>query len=279
MALQMDKRRRNDILIGSCIAVAIAVISFLIGAQVYGAPGDPPSNGLTSRIKTLYDSLSTLTYGSDTNSPDRGTYWNRIFTAGEWTPAGTATEADVLAGKTFYNTSRTEKTGTRYRVGVCSTQASIDPSSTQVKSCTSTITWTTPDGSAAGTDKVDPITNLAWSHSLLRTDGNLTMDQFTKSVFTWNAAGSTNVAVGNKTAAQLCTYFENGWRLPTQREVLQAYIDGAYWKLTGANTTDAYWSGSSGPTNPIFYKFSDGTTVSTSGPGIYYYVRCVRDAS
>jgi hypothetical protein len=43
--------------------------------------------------------------------------WNRIRSAAEWVPSDTVSEADVISGKTFHNTSRTQKTGTLSYVG------------------------------------------------------------------------------------------------------------------------------------------------------------------
>jgi len=75
--------------------------------------GSSPESGATSRIKTIYDSLSSLSHGSDVAGGwgDWGSMWNRIRSAGEWVPAGDASEADVVAGKVFYKDTRTPKTG------------------------------------------------------------------------------------------------------------------------------------------------------------------------
>ena len=76
--------------------------------------GETPESGVTSKIKQIYDSLVSLTYGSDSAGAwgDWGSYWNRIRSAAEWTPGGDATESDVISGKTFYGGSRAERTGT-----------------------------------------------------------------------------------------------------------------------------------------------------------------------
>ena len=63
--------------------------------------------------------------------------WNRIRSAAEWVPSDTVSEADVISGKTFHNTSRTQKTGTGLPAGsVCTTSAECIGGHT----CTTTIT-------------------------------------------------------------------------------------------------------------------------------------------
>ncbi len=76
--------------------------------------GSSPESGVTSRIKTIYDSLVSLSHGSDAAGGwgNWGVMWNRIRSAAEWVPTGDATEADVVSGKLFYKDSRTQKTGT-----------------------------------------------------------------------------------------------------------------------------------------------------------------------
>lgn len=81
--------------------------------------GDTPESGVTSYIKQIYDSLVSLGHGSDGAGAwgDWGDFWNRIRSAGEWEPDGTASSDDVVAGETFYGDSRTEMTGTLSLIG------------------------------------------------------------------------------------------------------------------------------------------------------------------
>lgn len=76
--------------------------------------GDTPESGVTSYIKQVYDSLVSLGHGSDSAGGwgDWGAFWNRIKSAGEWEPDGTAVSEDVVFGETFYGDGRTEVTGT-----------------------------------------------------------------------------------------------------------------------------------------------------------------------
>ena len=76
--------------------------------------GSSPESGATSRIKTIYDSLVSLSHGSEAAGGwgNWGVMWNRIRSAGEWVPSGDASESDVTTGKTFVSNNRTLKTGT-----------------------------------------------------------------------------------------------------------------------------------------------------------------------
>jgi len=89
--------------------------------------GSSPESGATSRIKSIYDSLVSLTHGSDSAGGwgNWGVMWNRIRSAAEWVPSGDATEADVATGKTFYSDDRTQKTGTAPAPFDYSTQSKV----------------------------------------------------------------------------------------------------------------------------------------------------------
>ena len=93
----------------------------------------------------------------------------------------------------------------------------------------------------------------------------------------WSWDGTTDadsVAVGSKTASLLCSERGNGWRLPTEKELMLAYIDGSYWNLT--NPANNFWSATgTSATNAYYTSLSNGTTGSTTKTSSYY-VRCVR---
>ena len=77
--------------------------------------GSSPESGTTSRIKTIYDSLSSLSHGSDSAGVwgDWGVMWNRIRSAAEWVPSDNATSSDIKLGKTCYSgNNRTQIVGT-----------------------------------------------------------------------------------------------------------------------------------------------------------------------
>jgi hypothetical protein len=111
--LKLIKLRKYIYLILICILCF--KLSPVINAEQAGS--SPDTGGAESVITKAYNYLLTKgdTYGAS-SSPDWtynwGTYWNRIMYSATWKPDGTATESDVLSGKTFYSDSRTKKTGT-----------------------------------------------------------------------------------------------------------------------------------------------------------------------
>jgi len=264
------------------VAIAVVVTCGLtvftvsqIRAEISG--GSNESNS-TSRIKTLYNELNALSYGTDTDNPSWGTIWNRIKTAAKWVPSGNATASDVRSGKTFNGSSRTPTTGTYPAPGPCITQAyhdSYGAAATQTTNCTDVISWTTPTDSIAGTEKQDSRTGLIWSQYLKNTTGTVGFAASGGSDWSWD--GTTDVdsiAVGNKTAKLLCSERGNGWRLPTQKELMQVYIDGSFWNLT--NPSNNFWSATENSATGAWAValntgYTSGPTKTTS-----YYVRCVR---
>ena len=88
-------------------------------------------------------------------------------------------------------------------------------------------------------------------------------------------SGTNNVAVGSKTAALLCSERGNGWRLPAQKELDQAYIDGSNFNLT--NPANSFWSVTeASPTTAWSVNLSSGNTITNNKATYSYYVRCVR---
>ncbi|MEI6144168.1 MAG: DUF1566 domain-containing protein [Candidatus Berkelbacteria bacterium] len=334
----------------------IAAVAVLLCAGVFGTykvfaeqSGSTPESGVTSRMKTLYTDLTGLTFGSDSDTPDWGTYWNRIKTAAKWTPSTTAGAGDVSSTKTFtangsrsatsgtYNLGNlsvgTVKSGTLFGVGLtgqypsatypltgagtvagagdvksgkvawsndgtqisgnyapvsggpCSTDV-LDPADggTTGNNCSLTFTTNsspvTGDDNRAGNTNKDPLTGLTWSQYLKNNAGVIQFVASGGSSWTWNATGAANVAVGNKTAAQLCNSSANPagagvWRLPTQNELMQVFIDGAYWNLTQPSYT--FWSATENSVGSVawYVNLAFGTTDAI-GEGYGYDVRCVR---
>ena len=267
---------------GALILAVSMVVGFGLPVQAEQS-GSSPSNSSTSWITSLYTTLQTAGYGTDTNTPDWGTYWNRIATASQWVPSGaTASTTDVLSGKTFYGNSRTLQTGTNnllsLPIGSCSTQAYYDSYGapvTQTTNCVNNVTWTTADPAVTGDDKKDPRSGLVWSRVLLNSAGTVTFTTGAPSTWTWNASGTNNIAVGNKTASQLCSDRGNGWRLPTQKELMQAYIDGSYFNLS--QTSYNMWSATEDSSTHAWYMYlNDGYTDYDYKSYDDTYVRCVR---
>lgn len=302
-----------------------------------------PNSGTTSRLQTIYTSLSNLGHGADSAGSwgDWGSYWNRLRSAAEFTPSGDATTTDVKNGITFTGNSRTGATGTYPNPTSCATEVYGDnhPSATPTSSCS--LTWITASPAITGDDMQDPRTGLVWSQPLKNESGSVAFAKNGYSAWTWNGAinftvtaatasvgavytnnghnftvvaassastslyttadgsptasgtltkfsgtgdatitfsspnaGTNNVAVGGKTASQLCSERGNGWRLPTQNDLMQAWVDGAYFNLVASATNN--WSSTSSSATAVFYTTLSSGATSTTTPQSDNYVRCVR---
>ncbi len=261
------------------IILLIMAFSLGIWVRAYGEQvGSSPESGSTSYISSLSTSLLSSGYGSDSASPDWGASWNRIKTSAQWVPNGTVTAADVMSGKKFYNSSRTEQTGTLLVAGSsCPTQEYDDRYGapvTPTTNCVNNSDWTVPSDGIVGTEKLDTRSGLIWSNLIFNDAGTPTFRPSNNSNWSWDASGTANVAVGNLSAIALCTSMGDGWRLPTQKELMQAYIDGAYFNLT--QPSNWLWSATTNSsTSKWVVQLSDGYTS-----GAYYQnnsqVRCVR---
>ena len=276
-------------------AIIIAIFAFavasvaLVGSRYVLAEqsGSSPDSGATSYIKATYDSIVALGHGSVSAGSwgDWGSYWNRIRSAAEWLPSGNATVTDVVTGKTFNNNSRTQATGTRQVAGPCSTQAYQDDHASATQSNNCSKTWTTNPTPVTGDDNrapggnFDPVTSITWSMLLLRTGTTIGFSSATNTTFSWgnthaNNLGITAPVAGDRTAIQLCADQGNGWRLPTQKELMQAYIDGSYWNLT--QPSNYFWSATeSGSTYAWYVTLNNGYTNHYSKTSAYQ-LRCVR---
>ncbi len=259
------------------VVLFIGFSLFFVKTQISSAEqsGSSPESGSNSRMKTIYDVLVSAGYGSDSDTPDWGANWNRIKTAANWVPTGDAVATDVRSGKTFFNTSRSVQTGTMIAATPCSTQQYYDshPSANVSNNCN--LGWITYGYPVDGDDKQDPRTGLVWSQGLKNNAGSVEFTTSPLTTWTWTAAGSNNIEVGNKTAAEICTDRGNGWRLPTQKELFQAYVDGAYYNLS--NTGSYFWSQTYTNTTANYYALTfstgyGGTYVGTTNQSI----RCVR---
>lgn len=105
----MSKRTSLSFLLVASIFLTQFVNSFVFAEQV----GSSPESGSSSRIKTIYDSLTSSSFGSTSAGAwgDWGSMWNRIYSASLWSPDGTTTVGNTSTGKTFYNSSRVLQTG------------------------------------------------------------------------------------------------------------------------------------------------------------------------
>ena len=282
----MKLKRKHKIYIISVVlvlvaATAISVFNFTKTTRAEQSGGSPKS-GETSRLKTMYNTLVALGFGSDAAGAwgDWGAYFNRSYSAAQWVPSGDVAAGDTRTGKTFYSSSRTQETGTLSGAAVasCSTQQYMDSYGapvTQTTNCVNNISWTDPGGGITGTDKKDNNTGVIWSKYLKNNAGTVEFADVGGSQWSWDASGANNIAVGNKTASQLCSDRGDSWRLPTQKELMQAYIDGSYFNLTSPSNT--FWSGTEASATVAYYVLlSNGFTTSYTKTTATYYVRCIR---
>ena len=266
------------LLIIAVLSIGIFVVGDTLAEQ---SPGSPDSEE-DSILKETYDNLKGLGYGSEEGS--YGGMWNRIISSAEWVPNGTVSEDTVVSGYTFYNGSRTEKTGTldfpSYEAQ--SLQAKDFRDSNGSDSWSSwTKTNTTPEV------WYDGRTGLYWSAS----QGSKT-NQFTISAcdfFTTTPRGNYDGsdpdcgdaintcgtlaldADGDGTA-------DTSWYLPTQAELMQVYLNGIYLATSTAWVTgNTFWSSTEYQSNSsyawytnLYYGYTSNLTKTTS-----YSVRCV----
>ena len=304
----------KKIFIISCLILALFGLS-QITQTVFaeGGTGSIPSSGATSRIKTLDDVLTGLGFGSTATGAwgDWGAMWNRIYSAGIWNATlgdavagevfsgkkfyaganrtlltgifsftGDAAVGDVVTGKTFYAGSSTKQTG----IGPALIDYSLQKNATEDDSLgiykDEESTWTNEaDGTvgalllSSGEIKKDSRTGLIWSAASSGTYTN----SFT--ALTDGTRPTNGNSVGFCNGLNSNTYGgKTTWYLPTQKELMQAYIDGIYSQDTVFGTTSYFWSSSEysdDSTNAWNVYLYNGITLNND-KGNSYDVRCVR---
>jgi len=270
--------------------------------------GSSPESGATSRLKLVHDWLvakSNPNYGGTQPADypyDRGTYWNRILYSAFWEPDGTATESDVLSGKTFYSGSnnRVQKTGTLpppTNPGAYYEQFVQYDDNHASDYTGEESTWINTNSSSGNQVWYDTRTGLYWA----RTEPGTYTNSFSSpstgvcdffNTGTYPTRGSyptagTDPACGN--AINACAVLslastegqsaKTDWYLPSQKELDRAYIDGIYNKTSDVfTTTSSFWSSTEHSSNSTYawyeYLYDGyahyGTKTSTIA------VRCVR---
>lgn len=130
----------------------------------------------------------------------------------------------------------------------------------------------------SGTVKKDTRTGLWWS-DIAAVNGGGTAST-TDNQFTLSADGSRPTggnAIGFCNALNAANFGgHNDWYLPTQKQLMQSYINGSANNLS--NPYNYFWSSTennSGSTNAWYVYLYSGTT-SNNAKTTKYYVRCVR---
>jgi hypothetical protein len=232
-----------------------------------------------------------------------GTYWNRIMESAAWEPGGDLSASDVFSGKTFYGGSndRDVQTGTWDQSLVEFDDYKDDGSAED--SASEESSWTNTAGNETTGVWRDNRTGLYWSASQGQMSNIFpdddsdsetpTCDFFNESLYParrdYSCSGpDCDSDCGNaiNACAQLSLEAVTGqgvqidWYLPSQKELLQAYLDGIYNQTNATFATfNRFWSST---------EFSDisgyawdvnsayGLTNITAKTTGTRYVRCVR---
>jgi len=248
--------------------------------------GSSPESGATSRLSTLATALSSLSYGSTASGSwgDWGTSWNRIYSA------ATAPFNDAVAN-TLKNGGNTDYPQSVGGVDDYNNNGIIPSDSYQA-------TWTTcgAGNSYCGSgrsvaEKKDENTGLIWSPRIssgsnwfvanrCKYPNGLPGDDGTCNTHGEVACqcvkDTLNEDADNTTSTTCERYDDGNWRLPTQKELMMAYIDGSWAQLTNAGTS--YWSSTtySYTTQSAWYTYLDVGYTLNGNKTNNSSVRCVR---
>jgi len=277
----------------------ILISSFILAAFGFWQAGQAilaeqaassPESGVDSRTRAVYESVESLAYGSEDAGSwgDWGAWWNRIRSAGEWVPEGDLLAKDVFLGKTFYAGSRTKQTGTLemflveyddYKNGTGADDSAQEEA-----------TWTNP----ATNVWQDQRTDLYWSNSRGQAT-NIFPNQDHSACPFFDLAdrgdydgldadcgdainGCGLLSLEAVTGAGVAT----DWYLPSQKELIQAYLDGMENQTTTAFVIDGsamnYWApteNAATPANAWYVLLATGYVDNTAKTNKRDF-RCVR---
>lgn len=192
--------------------------------------------GLDPRTGLTWSQLLLNNAGTVAFSPTTNSTWNW-----DGTLKFTVTSATAAAGDTYTNNGQTFTVG--YTIAG-STTLYAKPASSGLPAASGNLVRT----SGSGTDPI---------------------------VFSAYTLYGSNVAVGSKSAKELCSDRGNGWRLPTQKELMQAYIDGSYWNLT--QPSYYFWSATENSSTTAWaVSLYNGNSGNLSKSYSNNQVRCVR---
>jgi len=264
------KISKKALIIGLSVAVIVLVVAVNVIIPILRKPSSAeqwpgsPESGATSRIKTIYDSLVALGLGSESAGTwgDWGAYWNRIRSSAE-------TSANYRAQ------SLEEYDDAKYGGSHGAGEGGAEESS-----------WS---GTATDVFK-DNRTGLYWSNTLGSYRNSFSATHADCAFFAANPRGNydgSDPDCGN--AINACGALSkeavagqgavSDWYLPSEKQLLQAYIDGVYnntnttWATTGYFWSSSEESDSSGDAWIVgLYR---GTT-GYGGKGGSGSVRCVR---
>jgi len=276
-------KKLNSLEIILLLIIAVLSIGIFVAGDTLAeqSPGSPDSLE-DSILKETYDNLNDLGYGSEEGS--YGGMWNRIISSANWVPNGTVSEDTVVSGYTFYDESRTEKTGTldfpNYEAQSLQAkdfrdQNGSDSWSSWKKANTNPEVW------------YDSRTGLYWSASQSSQTNQFTIS--TCDFFTTTSRGDydgSDPDCGN--AINTCGTLvldadgdgtaDTSWYLPTQAELMQAYLNGIYLGTSTAWVTgNNFWSSTENQNyiSYAWYTYLNYGYTTNVNKTTSYSVRCV----
>jgi hypothetical protein len=283
--------------------ISLAFIVGIIGFHYYQIvfaeqSGSSPESGSNSRLTTMAATVAGLNYGSTAAGTwgDFGTAFNRIYSAAQGTfndakANGTKNGTGGVPGAHDCSTTFGLDCYTKALGGVDDYNAGT--SSPPYPADTYHKTWTACNGgnSYCGTsdttyaEKQDPNTGLVWSSEISTSSNWFTANncKYPNGLLGDDGVCNTNGEVacycvkltgGSKTGCEALG--DGNWRLPYQKELMQAYIDGSWGNLS--NAANSYWSSTtnSSSTYNAWYVTQLYGYTNNSNKTSTYYVRCVR---
>lgn len=208
------------------------------------------------------------------------------FSSGSAVVTGTGTAFTTDLGPGDQITTSTSVTRTVVSV---SSDTSLTVNATYITSGSGTYTWNRINKTARGNCNEDNFVDVTSSSSPFKPDASksavwtrIFQDQMTG--LYWSNMLSNNV--NWTTALSMCSSLNGGtggnnWRMPSEKEMIQAYIDGVYRNLSGGFLNSGALKASTTSTLATFnikgIAFSDGTNTSNMTKGIGSGVLCVRE--
>ena len=274
------KLNRLEILILVLISV-IGIGTFVVSSTLAEQSVGSPESGEDSILKETYNTLVGLGYGSEVGS--NGPIWNRIISSSTWVPDGGVTEGDVKAGVSFYEGTRTLKTGSMKLID-WEKQSLLQMDNRDLTDYGETSSWvktnTTPEV------WYDEVTGLYWSavQGSFTNEFNRSLCGFYSTIPRGNYNGGDVANCGN--AIETCATLSldaNGdgtdntnWYLPSQLELMQAYVNGIYKKTSTAWVGTSYhWSSTEYSSTRAWTSILNYGATYTNTKTSSYSVRCV----
>lgn len=217
---------------------------------------------------------------------------DRTIKTGTLSLSGNATTSDVATGKTFYSNSLTKLTGTAPPAFDYSTQSKViwddykNDGSADVDNAGEESAWSNTAGAVDTGVWKDSRTGLYWSAN----QGGITnlftvasCDYFSTSPRGSYTGGDDDcgLAINHCAALNLASggTSSTDWYLPSQKELMQAYLNGIYNQTnTTFATTSGFWSSTETSGDP---GYAWRVNLHNGGTGSYpkanaVSVRCVR---